>query len=108
MAAAAAGAPLAAAGRLASLRAAHLGAGRVAALLVPTGDAHASEYISLRDQRRQWLTGFTGSAGVAVVTGDAALLFTDGRYWLQADVSAASGFVASISRMQAVCVAHAR
>ena len=38
----------------------------VDAYIVPTQDAHSSEYITPRDKRREWLTGFTGSAGVAV------------------------------------------
>ena len=43
-----------------------------------------SEYISDADKRVEWLTGFTGSAGTAVVTADKALLWTDGRYFMQA------------------------
>lgn len=45
-----------------------------------------SEYIAARDRRRQFITGFTGSAGTAVVTKDEALLWTDGRYYQQADL----------------------
>lgn len=56
----------------------------VGALLVPTMDAHSSEYVAPRWQCRRWLTGFTGSAGTAVVTADEARLWTDSRYWLQA------------------------
>ncbi|XP_039587105.1 xaa-Pro aminopeptidase 2 isoform X2 [Passer montanus] len=44
-----------------------------------------SEYISERDARLGWLTGFTGSAGTAVVTQDKAALWTDSRYWTQAE-----------------------
>jgi Xaa-Pro aminopeptidase len=44
-----------------------------------------SEYIAARDRRRAFITGFTGSAGTAVVTQDKALLWTDGRYFLQAE-----------------------
>lgn len=54
-------------------------------LLVPTNDAHQSEYVSERDCRREFITGFTGSAGDAVVTQERALLFVDGRYHLQAE-----------------------
>lgn len=43
-----------------------------------------SEYIAACDKRREFISGFTGSAGVAVVTADRALLWTDGRYHLQA------------------------
>lgn len=56
----------------------------LSAYIVPTDDAHQSEYIAECDKRRVYITGFTGSAGIAVVTNDAALLWTDGRYHLQA------------------------
>ena len=52
--------------------------------LVPTLDPHNSEYVAEYWKCRQWLTGFTGSAGTAVVTADEALLWTDSRYWIQA------------------------
>ena len=56
----------------------------VRALMIPTMDPHDSEYVAGHWQLREWLTGFTGSAGTAVVTDDEALLWTDSRYWLQA------------------------
>lgn len=56
----------------------------VLALIVPSSDSHNSEYVAVHLQRRSFLTGFRGSAGVAVITGDKALLWTDGRYWLEA------------------------
>ncbi len=56
----------------------------IEALVVPTMDPHNSEYVPARWQCRQWLTGFTGSAGTAVLTPSDALLWTDSRYWLQA------------------------
>ena len=43
-----------------------------------------SEYIAACDERRAFITGFTGSAGTAVITENEALLWTDGRYYLQA------------------------
>ncbi|KAK7498449.1 hypothetical protein BaRGS_00010403 [Batillaria attramentaria] len=55
------------------------------AYIVPTGDAHQSEYVADCDRRRAYLTGFTGSAGTAIVTDSKAALWTDGRYYLQAD-----------------------
>ncbi len=70
--------------RLAALRA-ELARHDLAAYVVPTADPHQSEYVPPAWQRRAWLTGFTGSAGTAVVTRDAALLWTDSRYWLQAE-----------------------
>ncbi|MGM9693271.1 MAG: aminopeptidase P family protein [Alloprevotella sp.] len=55
------------------------------AYVVPTLDPHNSEYLPFRWQTREWLTGFTGSAGLAVVTLEKAALWTDSRYFLQAD-----------------------
>ncbi|XP_062182262.1 aminopeptidase P1-like [Phragmites australis] len=54
------------------------------ALLVPSEDAHQSEYVSERDKRREFISGFSGSAGLALITMKEALLWTDGRYFLQA------------------------
>ncbi len=57
---------------------------KLAAYLVPSTDAHQSEYVPECWQRRAWLSGFSGSAGDVVVTRDDAGLWTDGRYFLQA------------------------
>ncbi|CAA2960934.1 probable Xaa-Pro aminopeptidase P [Olea europaea subsp. europaea] len=54
------------------------------ALVVPSEDYHQSEYVSDRDKRREFVSGFTGSAGLALITANEALLWTDGRYFLQA------------------------
>ncbi|KAL5987100.1 hypothetical protein ACLOJK_041096 [Asimina triloba] len=54
------------------------------ALVVPSEDYHQSEYVSDRDKRRQFVSGFSGSAGLALITMDDARLWTDGRYFLQA------------------------
>ena len=70
------------AARLAALRRAMAEAG-VDAFLVPRADAHQGENVAPRDERLAWLTGFTGSAGLAVVTRDRAAIFVDGRYRLQ-------------------------
>jgi Xaa-Pro aminopeptidase len=51
---------------------------------VPSEDSHASEYIAACDARRAFISGFTGSAGTAVITLDKAALATDGRYFNQA------------------------
>jgi len=56
-----------------------------AAVIVPTADSHASEYIAEHFKTRQWLCGFTGSAGTLVVGREEAALFTDGRYFIQAE-----------------------
>jgi len=53
--------------------------------IVPSEDNHSSEYIAASDARRPFISGFTGSAGVAVVTMDTAILSTDGRYIIQAN-----------------------
>src|SRR5499426_2076280 len=52
--------------------------------IVPRSDRHQNEYVPACEQRLAWLTGFTGSAGVAIVLMERALLFVDGRYTLQA------------------------
>ncbi|MDR3435811.1 aminopeptidase P family protein [Telmatospirillum sp.] len=52
--------------------------------VVPHSDEHQGEYIPPSAERLAWLTGFTGSAGAAVVLADRAALFVDGRYTLQA------------------------
>ncbi|MFT5431258.1 MAG: Xaa-Pro aminopeptidase [Myxococcota bacterium] len=52
--------------------------------IVPRADAHQGEYVSLHAERLQWLTGFAGSAGAAVVLREKAALFVDGRYTIAA------------------------
>ena len=69
--------------RLAALRGTMLQHG-VHAVLVPSADPHLSEYLPAHWQARLWLSGFDGSAGTLVVTADAALLWTDSRYFAQA------------------------
>ena len=54
------------------------------AFVVFSADPHMSEYLPTEWQERKWLTGFTGSAGWAVITKDKAALWTDGRYFVQA------------------------
>jgi len=55
------------------------------AIIVPYTDPHQSEYIPGHWKFREWLTGFTGSAGVVVITTEFAGLWTDSRYFLQAE-----------------------
>lgn len=57
----------------------------VDAYLIPTDDFHSSEYVGDYFKCRKYMTGFTGSAGTAVVTQDMAGLWTDGRYFIQAE-----------------------
>ncbi|KAK7869696.1 hypothetical protein R5R35_011768 [Gryllus longicercus] len=54
------------------------------AYIVPSGDAHQSEYLADCDRRREFVSGFSGSAGTAIITEHQACLWTDGRYFLQA------------------------
>lgn len=72
------------AGRITQLRQAMQNAD-VAAYIVFSSDPHLSEYLPLHWQSRQWLTGFDGSAGTLAVTADFAGLWTDSRYWVQAE-----------------------
>ncbi|KAL6301466.1 Creatinase/aminopeptidase [Sparassis latifolia] len=57
----------------------------VGAVVIPSEDQHYSEYIAQCDERRAFISGFDGSAGCAIVTSRDAFLFTDGRYFLQAE-----------------------
>jgi Xaa-Pro aminopeptidase len=61
-----------------------LRAGGVDGFLIPRADAHQGETVAPHDERLAYLTGFTGSAGLAIVLADRAALFVDGRYTLQA------------------------
>ncbi|XP_013793175.1 probable Xaa-Pro aminopeptidase P, partial [Limulus polyphemus] len=66
------------------------------AYIIPTDDEHQSEYISNYDKRRQYISGFTGTAGTAVVLlkeGDGAALWTDSRYFLQAEQELDSNWI---------------
>ncbi len=66
---------------------------RVSAVIIPGTDPHQSEYVNPHWKVRDWVTGFTGSNGTAVVTMNAAGLWTDSRYFLQAaDQLQDSGF----------------
>lgn len=69
--------------RLAALRA-ELARRALDGFIVPLADEHQSEFPPGRARRLEWLTGFTGSAGIAVILADRAALFVDGRYTLQA------------------------
>ncbi len=73
-----------AAERLARLRA-ELARHGLEAFVVPRADEHQGEYVSAHADRLAWLTGFTGSAGMAAVGREKAAVFTDGRYTLQAE-----------------------
>lgn len=55
------------------------------AYIIPSADAHQSEYVAPHWGGRKWISGFTGSAGTVVITLDEAGLWTDGRYFIQAE-----------------------
>lgn len=63
------------------------------AILVPRADKHQGEYVPACAERLKWLTGFSGSAGIAVVARKAAVLMVDGRYTLQAKAETDTSFV---------------
>ncbi|KAL0413106.1 UNVERIFIED_CONTAM: Aminopeptidase P2 [Sesamum radiatum] len=63
------------------------------AYIIPSQDAHQSEFTSECYARRAYISGFTGSAGTAVVTKDKAALWTDGRYFLQAEQQLGSSWI---------------
>ncbi|PSS24931.1 Xaa-Pro aminopeptidase [Actinidia chinensis var. chinensis] len=63
------------------------------AYIIPSQDAHQSEFIAECYMRRAFISGFTGSAGTAVVTKDKAALWTDGRYFLQAEKQLSSSWI---------------
>ena len=56
----------------------------LAAYIIPTDDFHSSEYVGEYFKAREYMSGFTGSAGTLVVLEDEAALWTDGRYFIQA------------------------
>jgi len=64
---------------------------RIDAFIVPRADEHQGEYVPPSAQRLAWLTGFTGSAGMAVVMKDKAAIFVDGRYTLQVETEVDHG-----------------
>ncbi|HSA34086.1 MAG TPA: aminopeptidase P family protein [bacterium] len=64
------------------------------ALIVPSTDPHQSEYVAAHWQTRAWLSGFIGSAGTLVLTKDKAGLWTDSRYFLQAEQQLAGSGIA--------------
>lgn len=53
--------------------------------IIPSADAHMSEYVGEHWMSRAWISGFTGSAGTVLITADEALLWADGRYYIQAE-----------------------
>jgi Xaa-Pro aminopeptidase len=79
--------------RLQALRAAMARHG-IDACIVPSSDPHLSEYLPRRWQGREWISGFTGSDGTFIATADFAGVWTDGRYWTQAETELAGSGIA--------------
>ena len=77
-----------------------MAAAKLDAYLVPRADEHQGEYVPACSARLKWLTGFSGSAGIAIVTKKSATLFVDGRYTVQARAEAEPGLidVSSVAR----------
>ncbi len=66
---------------------------RIDAFVVPSADPHLSEYLPGHWKGREWLTGFTGSVGTFIATSSFAGVWTDGRYWTQAETELAGSGV---------------
>jgi len=70
--------------KLVRLRA-EMKAAKIDAVIIPSSDPHQSEYVAAHWSSREWISGFTGSAGTVVITSDYAGLWTDSRYFIQAE-----------------------
>jgi len=81
------------AGRVERLRA-ELARHRLDGFVVPRADRQQNEYLPASEERLAWLTGFTGSAGAAIVLANRAVLFVDGRYTVQAAMQVDGGIFA--------------
>ena len=66
---------------------------RIDAFIVPSSDPHLSEYLPGHWKGREWLSGFTGSVGTFIATSSSAGVWTDGRYWTQAETELAGSGV---------------
>ena len=75
----------------------------IAAYIVPGNDPHASEYMAPHWMEMSWLTGFLGETGTAVVTMKQALLWTDSRYYLQAEAELAGSTIGLMRESDVDC-----
>jgi Xaa-Pro aminopeptidase len=91
--------------RLAQLRAAMAQHG-VDAVIVPSSDPHLSEYLPGHWKGREWLSDFTGSVGTFIATADFAGVWTDGRYWTQAESELAGSEIALMKIPGAASMLH--
>jgi Xaa-Pro aminopeptidase len=76
------------------------------ALIVPSADPHLSEYLPARWKGREWLSGFTGSVGTFIATSDFAGVWTDNRYWTQAETELAGSDVELMKITSGASVQH--
>jgi Xaa-Pro aminopeptidase len=76
------------------------------AVIVPSADPHLSEYLPGRWQGREWLSGFTGSVGTFIATAGFAGVWTDARYWTQAETELAGSEVALMKLASSGSVQH--
>ena len=65
----------------------------ISAFIVPSTDPHSGEYVPAHWESRKWISGFTGSAGTAVITMSQGGLWTDSRYFLQATSRKRTNFI---------------
>ena len=91
--------------RIQTLRQAMQGHG-IDACMVPSSDPHLSEYLPPRWQGREWFSSFTGSVGTLIVSADFAGVWTDSRYWSQAEAELAGTGIALIKIPAAGSAAH--
>ena len=76
------------------------------AVLVPSSDPHLSEYLPAHWRGREWLSGFTGSVGTFIATRDTAGVWTDGRYWTQAETELAGSGIALMKIASGASLQH--
>ena len=91
--------------RIAALREAMAKHG-IAACIIPTADPHLSEYLPAHWQAREWLSGFDGSAGILLVTAKGAGLWTDSRYFSQAEQQLAGTGIALMKQRPGQAAEH--
>lgn len=79
---------------------------RIDAVVVPSADPHLSEYLPGRWKGREWLSGFTGSVGTFIATADFAGVWTDARYWTQAETELAGSSIAVMKISSGASLQH--
>jgi Xaa-Pro aminopeptidase len=79
---------------------------QIDALIVPSADPHLSEYLPGRWKGREWLSGFTGSVGTFIATADFAGVWTDNRYWTQAETELAGSGITLMKTTSGASVQH--